>query len=48
MEIEFVDEDLKVQERSTREFAKVTTDLQIFVRSMPKGRSMVMEEAAKI
>ena len=48
MEIESTDRDLMVQERSTKEFAKVIIDLQRYVRSTPKRRSMVMENAIKI
>ena len=48
VEIEFRDEDVTVQERSSMEFTKEIMDLQIYVRSMPKSRSMVMEKATNI
>ena len=48
MEIESADGDLTVQGRSTMEFVKEITDLQRFVRLAPKGRSMVVEDVAKI
>ena len=48
VETESTDGDLTVQERSTTEVAKAITDLQRSVRFASKGRSTVVEEAAKI
>ena len=48
VEIKSADEDLTVQERSAMEVAKEITDLQRSMRSAPKSRLMVVEEAANI
>ena len=48
MEIESTDRDLRVQERYAMEFVEAVMDLQVFVRSTPKGRSMVVEDSTKI
>ena len=48
MEIETIDGDLTVQERSAMKFAKAIMELQRSVRSALKRRSTIVGKATKI